>query len=40
MSEQELAVHGGVSHVGMRRRILSRGSSLWKGLEAGVFLEK
>lgn len=39
-SEQRLAVPEGISHVGMRKRILSRGSSLCKGPEAGVFLEK
>lgn len=37
-SEQRLAVPEGISHVGMRRRILGRGSSLCKVPEAGMFL--
>lgn len=39
-SEKRLAVPGGISHVGMRRRILDRGNSLYKGPEADMFLEK
>lgn len=39
-SKQRLVIHGGVSHVGMRRRIPSRGSSLYKDPKTGEFLDK